>query len=123
MGKEFTDLFKTGGQVSGPSKPELAVEPDPLPMAPVPIRRKKAKAKWQELLKVNVLLDERQKDFLDSLARQAMRNRAKGKERITTNTFLRCLADLLKTRAANLDLADVMDEEDLKKRLLDSLTK
>lgn len=117
MGKEFTDLFKSDTQ---PQVPNVAAVDKPIPTSP---KKKASKAKWQGLLKVNVLLDDEQKDLLDSLARQVMRNRSNGSERITANTFLRCLTDLLKSKATSIDLDDVSDEDDLRKRLSDLLTK
>jgi hypothetical protein len=117
MGKEFTDLFKSDPQ---PQAPNVAAVVEP---GPTPRKKRISKAKWQGLLKVNVLLDDEQKDLLDSLAHQVMRNRSNGSERITANTFLRCLTDLLKSRATSLDLDNVADEDDLRKRLSNLLTK
>ncbi len=76
-------------------------------------------SKWQEFAKVNTLLKCEQKDFLDKLSKQAMRSRksGKGKERITANTFLRCLIDVLKERAGKVNLTDIADEKELRKRL------
>ena len=117
MGKEFTDLFKS-------DPPKISETEDNFATQRTLVRCKKtSKAKWQKLLKVNVLLDDEQKDLLDSLARVAMRSRTNGSERITANTFLRCLTDLLKVRASKLDLADIDNEESLRKRLSDLLTK
>ena len=117
MGKEFADLFKSVPQQQV-SKVEAVAE-----SIPTPRKKKASKAKWQGLLKVNVLLDDEQKDLLDSLAHQVMRNRSNGSERITANTFLRCLTDLLKFKSSSLDLTNVADEDDLRKRLSNLLTK
>ena len=55
------------------------------------------KQKWTTFAKVNALLSAEQKDYLDSLTKNIMRGRKGGNERITSNTILRCLVDLLKS--------------------------
>jgi hypothetical protein len=77
-------------------------------------------AKWTKLNKVNVLLSHRQKDLLDTIAKKAMRGREAGgeKERITANTILRCLIDVLESKTEKLNLIDVGSEEELRNRIL-----
>lgn len=77
-------------------------------------------AKWTKLNKVNVLLSHRQKDLLDAIAKKTMRSRESGgeKERITANTILRCLIDVLESKTENLNLRNVRSEEELRNRIL-----
>ena len=77
----------------------------------------KGEPKWESFTKVNALLGAEQKDFLDSLTKKVMRSRKGGEERITSNSILRCLVDVLEDRVEKLDLSEVSSEEDLRERL------
>jgi len=91
------------------------------------INRPIKKPKWKELEKVNVLMSDDQKDFLDDMSRRIMRSRSKGnkegRERITSNTILRVLIDLLKDERKAFDYQDIENESSLKKRVTSLLSK
>ncbi|NLF37863.1 hypothetical protein GX586_00365 [bacterium] len=67
-------------------------------------------------VKLSILLTAGQLEYIERLVHEIMRNRSVKKERITKNTVLRCLVDLL--QALPLDTKDIADEDELRRRLL-----
>ncbi|GEM_PF-2264170 len=66
--------------------------------------------------KLSILLSGEQLDYLEKFVKEVLKHRRTKKERITKNTVLRCLVDLL--RALPLALTDIPDEDELRRRLL-----
>lgn len=89
------------------------------------------KAKWQTLDRVTVLLTFQQKEGLDRIARQLMRGRSrnslhkekKDRERITANTLMRALVDILLEEEISHDFPALYSEEEAKKWLKQKLLK
>ena len=75
-------------------------------------------SKFQTIdVKLSVLLTSDQLEYLDGMVKEIMRSRdpAYKKERITKNTIVRCLVEVLKE--VNLDTKNIPDEEELLRRL------
>lgn len=84
----------------------------------------KSLAKWQQLEKVNVLMTAEQKEFLDKSAKRIMKNRnsKKNSERITTNTIIRSLIEVLKESGAEINASNITNEKDLTRELSELLS-
>jgi hypothetical protein len=106
-------IYKSDMIKNEPEEAHLKVLPD--------VDQKSNIAKWKSLSKVNVLLETRQKDFLDDFAKKIMRNRKCGGERITANTILRCLVDVLESKSERVSLSEIGEESQLVSRLIDIL--
>lgn len=72
-------------------------------------------------VKLSVLLRENQLDFLEKLTREIMTSRDSGnkKERITKNTIIRTLIDILKD--LDMDKTNIPDETELLKRIREKI--
>jgi len=72
-------------------------------------------------VKLSVLLRENQLDFLEKLTREIMTKRDSGnkKERITKNTIIRTLIDVLKD--LDMDKTNIPDESELLKRIREKI--
>ena len=72
-------------------------------------------------VKLSVLLTSEQLDYLDGMVKTIMKSRVPQykKERITKNTIVRCLVEVLKE--VNLDTKNIPDEEELLRRLKEKL--
>jgi len=67
-------------------------------------------------VKLSLLLTDEHLEYLEKVVREIMRNRRVKHERITKNTVMRCLVDLLK--ALPLDVQEIPDEAELRRRVL-----
>ena len=85
--------------------------------------------KWKTLEKITVLLTNQQRDAIEDLARTIMRYRPQGstskedRERITANTVVRALIDILIETAPSLKMQELRNEDELKSWLRQLLTK
>jgi len=91
----------------------------PKSAGPAPKRKAEVCAvpKWKTLTKINVLMDDDQKDILDRAARKIMKSRERkpdAQERITGNTVVRALVEVLGERLEGIDLSNIDDEVQLK---------
>jgi hypothetical protein len=71
--------------------------------------------------KLSILLDEAQLDYVEKFVKQVLKRRRVKNERITKNTVFRCLVDLLRTLPVELD--EIPDEDELRRRLLAAVRK
>jgi hypothetical protein len=71
--------------------------------------------------KLSILLDEAQLDYVEKFVKQVLKRRRVKNERITKNTIFRCLVDLLRTLPVELD--EIPDEDELRRRLLAAVRK
>jgi hypothetical protein len=71
--------------------------------------------KWKTLEKVTALITPKQRDALDRVAKGAMRNRYriphKGRERITANTVLRALLEILADEIPTVEIPPLNNED------------
>jgi hypothetical protein len=74
--------------------------------------------KWKTLEKVTAMISTRQLDAIDQITRDAMRNRHKiphtNRERITANTVLRALLDILADKLPLVEVPPLNNEESVK---------
>lgn len=66
--------------------------------------------------KLSILLSEAQLDYVEKFVKQVLKRRRVKRERITKNTVFRCLVELL--RALPVELDEIPDEDELRRRLL-----
>ena len=67
-------------------------------------------------VKLSVLMTGAQADALDRVVKEIMRHRSEKRERITKNTLMRCLIDLLEH--LTFAMANIPDEDELRRRLI-----
>jgi len=67
-------------------------------------------------VRLSLLLSDEHLEYLEKVVREIMKNRRVKHERITKNSVVRCLIDLLK--ALPLDVQEIPDEAELRRRLL-----
>jgi hypothetical protein len=85
--------------------------------------------KWKTLEKITVLLTNQQRDAIEDLARTIMRYRPQestfkeDRERITANTVVRVLIDILIETVPSLKMQELRNEDELKSWLRQLLTK
>ena len=70
-------------------------------------------------VKLTVLLTQEQLLFVEKLVKDIMGNRTLKKERITKNTIFRCLLDVL--TFLKVDLKNIQDEQELRRRIFDAI--
>jgi hypothetical protein len=97
----------------GPRAAPPAATPAPAPAGHAGDAQPKFK---QYDVKLSILLTGEQLDLLDKLVKEMMRSRSVKRERLTKNTLLRCLVDLLDVLP--FDTQDIPDEDELRRRLL-----
>lgn len=98
-----------------PLNPSL---PSPISIQPVraPVSEKMTKAD-QYTQRVTLVINTKQRDLVEGIAKTAQRNGLKKPERITANTVLRCMVNLLE--GFDGDLSRVTTEEDLNRAFKD----